>query len=234
MAPALTLRRDAYKSAKLNDRNFKKIVNQTCSQSVAQKPIKALGFAVKWFIGEVVELACDVQTEMAERWDEAREMKLRKEEDAKVQAEKERQEKDQSGSANGKATQQRSKQDDQEAPTAIDPSTPDPFSRSQTAIQSQFQSQPHSQSQIPAKRSKPVAPPGTTLAGHENPHRGGLLPEHLREALRRYRESEGNGVGFGGLSIGGLGVKGGKSWTVDGVGFGASGGAAGLGGRLFR
>ena len=42
-----------------------------------------------------------------------------------------------------------------------------------------------------------------------NPHKGGLLPDHLREALRRYKaDGEGGGVGFQGLSHPLLGLPG--------------------------
>lgn len=52
-----------------------------------------------------------------------------------------------------------------------------------------------------------------------NPHRGQLLPAHLREALRRYkRDGEGGGVGFSGLSMGNLGVRGSVTWNAGGVG----------------
>ncbi|ODM19988.1 hypothetical protein SI65_04974 [Aspergillus cristatus] len=52
-----------------------------------------------------------------------------------------------------------------------------------------------------------------------NPHRGQLLPAHLREALRRYkRDGEGGGVGFSGLSMGNLGVRGSVTWSAGGVG----------------
>lgn len=52
-----------------------------------------------------------------------------------------------------------------------------------------------------------------------NPHRGQLLPSHLREALRRYkRDAEGGGVGFSGLSMGNLGVRGAFTWNSGGVG----------------
>ncbi|MCJ1365918.1 hypothetical protein MMC16_005043 [Acarospora aff. strigata] len=64
----------------------------------------------------------------------------------------------------------------------------------------------------------------TTTTGKEPPPPppGPLLPSHLREALRRYKRSgEGGGVGFGGLSLGNLGVKGAGSARVRG-------------GRLFR
>ncbi|PYI12208.1 histone-fold-containing protein [Aspergillus sclerotiicarbonarius CBS 121057] len=52
-----------------------------------------------------------------------------------------------------------------------------------------------------------------------NPHRGQLLPAHLREALRRYkRDGEGGGVGFSGLSMGNLGVRGSVTWASGSVG----------------
>ena len=59
-----------------------------------------------------------------------------------------------------------------------------------------------------------------------NPHKGGLLPDHLREALRRYKtDGEGAGVGFGGISLPMLGTQGPGTWRVG----------AGMGGRrLFR
>lgn len=57
-----------------------------------------------------------------------------------------------------------------------------------------------------------------------NPHRGQLLPDHIREALRRYKRSgEGGGTGMSGLSQPTLGVRGAVTWH------------AGPGGRrLFR
>ena len=58
-----------------------------------------------------------------------------------------------------------------------------------------------------------------------NPHRGQLLPSHIREALRRYkRDSEGGGVGFSGMSMENLGVRGAFTWNSGSVG----------GRRLFR
>lgn len=59
-----------------------------------------------------------------------------------------------------------------------------------------------------------------------NKHKGGLLPDHLREALRRYKaDGDGGGFGFDGLSHPLLGVQGAAGWRV---GDGASGQ------RLFR
>ncbi|KAK5088182.1 hypothetical protein LTS08_004759 [Lithohypha guttulata] len=59
-----------------------------------------------------------------------------------------------------------------------------------------------------------------------NKHRGGLLPDHLREALRRYKnDGDGNGFGFGGLSHPLLGIRGSNAWRV---------GDGAIGQRLFR
>lgn len=59
-----------------------------------------------------------------------------------------------------------------------------------------------------------------------NPHKGGLLPDHLREALRRYKaDGETGGTGFDGLSHPLLGIPGNRSWTV---------GDGATGKRLFR
>ena len=52
-----------------------------------------------------------------------------------------------------------------------------------------------------------------------NPHRAQLLPSHLREAQRRYRrDCEGGGVGFAGLSLGNLGVRGSFVWNTGSIG----------------
>ncbi|KAL4886299.1 hTAFII28-like protein conserved region-domain-containing protein [Aspergillus karnatakaensis] len=66
-----------------------------------------------------------------------------------------------------------------------------------------------------------VSAPGGRATGKlpPNPHRGQLLPSHLREALRRYkRDGEGGGVGFSGLSLGNLGVRGSVTWSAGSVG----------------
>ncbi|KKK13635.1 transcription initiation factor TFIID subunit beta, partial [Aspergillus ochraceoroseus] len=64
---------------------------------------------------------------------------------------------------------------------------------------------------MPSSRAEVKLPP--------NPHRGQLLPAHLREALRRYkRDGEGGGVGFSGLSMGNLGVRGSVTWNAGSVG----------------
>lgn len=48
-----------------------------------------------------------------------------------------------------------------------------------------------------------------------NKHNGGLLPDHVREALRRYKnDGDGGGVGFDGMSHPMLGVHGASTWRL--------------------
>lgn len=77
----------------------------------------------------------------------------------------------------------------------------------------------------PSASSPALLRPRREFRPPPNPHRGQLLPSHLREALRRYkRDGEGGGVGFSGLSMDNLGVKGSVTWGSGSVG----------GRRLFR
>lgn len=57
-------------------------------------------------------------------------------------------------------------------------------------------------------------------------HKGGLLPDHIREALRRYKhDGDGGGFGFSGHSHALLATKGSNTWRI---------GDGGTGQRLFR
>lgn len=69
-----------------------------------------------------------------------------------------------------------------------------------------------------------TTPANRTFIPPVNPHRGQLLPDHIREALRRYkRDGEGGGTGMSGLSQPMMGTRGAFTWQ------------AGPGGRrLFR
>lgn len=75
----------------------------------------------------------------------------------------------------------------------------------------------------PVKREssddQPTTQPKREFKLPPNPHRGQLLPAHLREAQRRYRrDCEGGNVGFAGLSMGNLGVRGPFVWNTGSVG----------------
>ena len=138
-------RYNMYKRSTLNKSNLKRIVNQTVSQSVTAMPLIAIGAYGKFFTGEIISHARDVQQDWAKAYDKIQEIEEKKE------------------------------------------------------------------------------PQGERIP---NPHRGGLLPDHLREALRRYKgDGEGAGVGFANVSLSMMGLGGSGTWRV-GSGSGAR--------RLFR
>jgi transcription initiation factor TFIID subunit 11 len=170
-------RYEAWRRVKLNTGTLKKLVNQTVSQSVSASPLAALNHFTKYFIGEIVERARDVQVEYARAYDETREVERnwRREELRRLEE-----------------RQKNGLEDDANRLLARD--------------------------LVRLRREVDEYIP--------NPHRGGLLPDHLREALRRYRaDGEGGGVGTEGLSHGLLGVVGSSVWRAgDGT----------VGKRLFR
>src|SRR2546423_2565872 len=165
-----------YKRSALNKTQLKRIVNQTVSQSVTALPLIAIGAYSKFFVGEIVTRALDVQKEWAKAFDD----NVERERHRKL----ERQRKQGDGGAESKARELKASElENREAKT---------------------------------KKIEFVP----------NPHKGGLLPDHLREALRRYKgDGEGGGVGFGSTSLGMMGNKGAGTWRV-GNGAGAR--------RLFR
>lgn len=172
-----------YKRSTLNKTQLKRIVNQTVSQSVTALPLIAIGAYSKFFVGEIVTRAVDVQKEWAAAFDE----NTRRQHEREQECEREEKQKDEEGQA---------KSGESKAPDtkAGDPRGSD------------------------AKAKKRMFVP--------NPHKGGLLPDHLREALRRYKgDGDGGGVGFGSTSLGMMGSQGAGTWRV-GNGAGAR--------RLFR
>lgn len=207
--PDQSSRYDSFKRAKLNKPTVRKIVNQTLSQSVPPNVITTISGYTKVFIGELIEKARLVQEEWAaieeilqedDKKRQEEEEERRRTEDPKTSKDQQTDEAERNGSIKqeGNTTQA----------TAL-PSQPSQPSQTQAQASSQTQTQSQSQ------------PPQET----PNPHRSQLLPQHIREALRRYRrDGEGGGVGFSGLSLGSQGLRGSFVW---------SGRAAG-GRRLFR
>jgi transcription initiation factor TFIID subunit 11 len=166
-------RYNQWRALSLQPATVRRIVNSIVSQSVAPGPLQATRIYGKWFVGEIVERAREVQQEWAKAYDVTRQV-----EQETRQRELERLEKKQK-----------------------DGDTTDQQLRSIAKDIERLK-----------REAKEYIP---------NPHRGGLLPDHLREALRRYKaDGEGGGVGFEGLSHGLLGVGGSASWRV---GDGASG-----------
>lgn len=171
-------RYNQWRALSLNNSTVKRLVNSIVSQSVTSAPLQAIRIYGKWFVGEIVERAREVQEEWAESYETTRaEEEERREKKLESLEEKQKQ----------------SNNTDQQSRL---------IARDIERLKRQV---------------KEYIP---------NPHRGGLLPDHLREALRRYKaDGEGGGVGFQGMSHGLLGVPGPVAWRL---GEGASGR------RLFR
>jgi transcription initiation factor TFIID subunit 11 len=165
-----------YRASKINMSVLRRIVNQTVSQSVAKNPLLAVSTYTKFFAGEIIERAREVQIEWAKAYDKVRNIeKQQLEEQLK---------------------------------------TLNVESGTQGEAESRLRARKIETLTQEIKRYRP------------NPHQGGLLPDHLREALRRYKgDGEGGGVGFGSLSHGLVGVQGAGTWRV---------GQGNAGRRLFR
>ncbi|EAS31101.1 transcription initiation factor TFIID subunit beta [Coccidioides immitis RS] len=244
--PEQSERYDLFKRAKLNKPTLRKIVNQTLSQSVPPNVITTISGYTKIFIGEMVEKARTVQQQWADTTDAAAlEAYEAEEEELTIQEESQAAEQvsDPSGQEKPKPTTSLPspsivkvegpkepviKKEESQSFDGISVSTPP--NSTQTTLQSTM-----SFDMSPATTATTVttAPGETRHAGRRrpfklppNPHRGPLLPSHLREAFRRYRrDGEGGGVGFTGLSMNGLSVRGAFTWSVR----------SGSGGRrLFR
>ncbi|KAI5302536.1 hypothetical protein KEM56_000604 [Ascosphaera pollenicola] len=214
--PEQSSRYDFFKRAKLNKPMVRKIVNQTLSQSVPPNVITTISGYTKVFVGELIERARTVQEEWAEIEDRnsIEQTKRKKAEAPEKQASEDAdvnmaESGEDTAQANGKDTQETStSQPTEQVATADQPQKPDYNPASDEAADEAADEEAIPQYELPP-----------------NPHRGPLLPQHIREALRRYKnDGEGGGVGFSGLSMGALGVKGSHVWGRGGGG----------GRRLFR
>ncbi|KIW90639.1 uncharacterized protein Z519_08422 [Cladophialophora bantiana CBS 173.52] len=166
-------RYNQWRALSLNLATVRRLVNSVVSQSVTSAPLQAVRIYGKWFVGEIVERAREVQIEWAKAYEETRQ----EERDRRQKELEDREKKQKEGNI--------SDQQSRLLATEIE--------RLRREVEEY----------IP------------------NPHKGGLLPDHLREALRRYKaDGEGGGVGFEGSSHGLLGVQGPVAWRV---GDGASG-----------
>ncbi|KOC07508.1 transcription initiation factor TFIID subunit beta [Aspergillus flavus AF70] len=206
--PLQSERYDLFKRAKLRKETLRRIVNHALSQSVPASVVTTINGFTKVFAGEIIEKARTVQAEWAEAHDQAAIAAFEAEEAATM-----------ARAANASA------------PGTPGPGTPGPGG------QPQVKQEPSNPSSFPMTRTPGTPVPsgvassqqsvnGTVQPTRErvfkmppNPHRGQLLPSHLREALRRWkRDGEGGGVGFSGLSMGNLGVRGSVTWGAGSVG----------------
>ncbi|KAJ5647281.1 hypothetical protein N7490_003653 [Penicillium lividum] len=207
--PLQSERYDLFKRAKLRKESLRRIVNHALSQSVPASVVTSVNGFTKVFAGEMIEKARTVQAEWAEAHDQAARAAFDAEEAAAEQA------------AQAKAQAQAEAM--AKSTTSTPSGTPGPSSGLGNGIKTEHSPKYgynlHSNSSpVPLRPRREFRPP-------PNPHRGQLLPSHLREAQRRAkRNGEGGGVGFSGMSMDNLGVKGAFTWSSGSVG----------GRRLFR
>ncbi|KAJ5795000.1 hypothetical protein N7457_001599 [Penicillium paradoxum] len=220
--PMQSERYDLFKRAKLRKETLRRIVNHALSQSVPASVVTTVNGFTKVFAGEVIEMARTVQAQWADAHDLAAREAFEAEEAA---AEAAAQAKAAALNANSKPS----------TPTPV--GTPVPGSAS-ASFSNGIKKEPHDTSRTPTpsiplhqnSTSSPRLTPVPLRPKREfrpppNPHRGQLLPSHLREAVRRTkRNGEGGGVGYSGLSLENMGVRGSFTWN--------SGSAGGR--RLFR
>lgn len=180
-----------YKRSTLNKTQLKRIVNQTVSQSVTALPLIAIGAYSKFFVGEIVTRALDVQNE----WTAAFDANIKKERERERQRQRQRQRQRES-------EQEQKRKGDEEA-------------KEKNASETKAADAKAADAKTGVAKNDDAKVKKTELA--PNPHKGGLLPDHLREALRRYKAvGEGGGVGFGNTSLGMMGNQGAGTWRVGG------------------
>lgn len=210
-------RHGTWKRAKLKTNNVRTLVNQTLSQSVPANVITVVAAYTKMFAGLIVEGARDVQAEwlaVAEKRPDGEDNHVAK----KLRGEgSEAREKARVDGEKAKATEDEVKGEkademnvDAEVTIKNEDESPKP------------DDVPHTDDTQPDASDEVVATNGdhSTTAGNgettppvleasmgvrrqiEEVDRGPLLPDHLREALRRYKRAQyGGTVGFTGLSL---------------------------------
>ncbi|KAE8412138.1 hTAFII28-like protein conserved region-domain-containing protein [Aspergillus pseudocaelatus] len=206
--PLQSERYDLFKRAKLRKETLRRIVNHALSQSVPASVVTTINGFTKVFAGEIIEKARTVQAEWAEAHDQTAIAAFEAEEAATM-----------ARAANASAS------------GTPGPGTPGPGGlpqvKHESSISSSFPPTRASGTPVPSGvAGSQQTVNGTAQSTRErifkmppNPHRGQLLPSHLREALRRWkRDGEGGGVGFSGLSMGNLGVRGSVTWGAGSVG----------------
>ncbi|CAG7982945.1 unnamed protein product [Penicillium olsonii] len=215
--PMQSERYDLFKRAKLRKETLRRIVNHALSQSVPASVVTTVNGFTKVFAGEMIEMARTVQAQWADAHDLAARDAFEAEEAAAEAA------------AQAKAASATNSKPSTPTPAGTPGPGPgangvkaEPNDSDQTPNSSL---PPHSNSKASLNPSATPLRPKREFRPPPNPHRGQLLPAHLREAVRRTkRNGEGGGVGYSGLSLENMGVRGSYTWN--------SGTAGGR--RLFR
>ena len=195
-------RYDVWNRAKLRTGDLRRLVNQTLSQSVPANVVTVVNSYTKMFAGMLIEEAREVQAEWlameAKRADggaNAAHKRLKR-------TYEDEEEQDETPTATESNTQANGVKQQPSSPTA---NIPDSVPNSDTQMQN---SDPQSSATLQESQNAPsteeVYPGGvgglsTSISECD---RGPLLPDHLREALRRHKKArKGGTVGFTGLSL---------------------------------
>ncbi|KAF2769177.1 hypothetical protein EJ03DRAFT_327620 [Teratosphaeria nubilosa] len=207
-----------YLMSKVGNNDVRKLVNQVLGQSVPKNVVTIVQAYAKLFAGRLIEEAREVQAE----WFAVEERRADGTENPVCKKLKRSREGRGAEEANGSAEEKGEKMDGVETNARIKPEPASPSAGTSLATTLPNGTQDDAAPSSSKPSSGDVLRPGGAggLIRHlEEWDRGPLLPDHLREALRRYRKRRGGGsVGFTGLSL-----------------EGAQGTAAKMGGRrLFR
>ncbi|OKL64590.1 hypothetical protein UA08_00366 [Talaromyces atroroseus] len=238
-------RYEKWNRTRLRKETLRRIVNHALSQSVPQSVVTVVNGFTKVFIGEIIERARTVQEEWAKAYDLAARDAWEQEQaeieaaaaakahaEAQVQAKAKEEAKIKEEATRNAATPSAESIDEEKKANGLQSPAPPPnipAMLSPAGLPTDHQS-PYASTTSTGQQVNGFNPESkTTHARREfvppvNPHRGQLLPDHIREALRRYkRAGEGGGTGMSGLSQPNLGARG--AFTLH----------AGVGGRrLFR
>jgi transcription initiation factor TFIID subunit 11 len=213
-------RHGTWKRAKLKTNNVRTLVNQTLSQSVPANVITVVAAYTKMFAGLIVEGARDVQAEWAavaeKRPDgednhvakklrgegsEAREKARVDEEKTKATEAESKTEKVDKMEVDGEVTVK----NEHQSPKADDvPHTDDTQPDASDDAAAATNGDDHSMTNGNGVAKAPAILEASMGVRRqiEEVDRGPLLPDHLREALRRYKKAQyGGTVGFTGLSL---------------------------------
>lgn len=206
-------RHGTWKRAKLKTNNVKTLVNQTLSQSVPANVITVVSAYTKMFAGLIVEGARDVQGEwqaVAEKRPDGEDNSVPKRMRGEKPEDVQKNSRDIAKETNGKAVDP----DVMEIEPPIKKEDASPkASDQQESEETQTDTQNGDDANVPNghendERNGNDAAPAVQEASMgirrqlDEVDRGPLLPDHLRESLRRYKKAQyGGTVGFTGLSL---------------------------------
>ncbi|KAL9048673.1 MAG: hypothetical protein Q9162_007601 [Coniocarpon cinnabarinum] len=183
----------AWRRVKLKPSTLRRLVNQTLSQSVQPNIITAINGFTKVFISELVERARDVQAEWLIAEKTSKDSKPSESSSSRPASQRSD---GVSNGVNGAAAKQSESQPTSPAgitsPSGQGASLQNPAQDSQSLDATQDAGHQESQERSEKKGVLDV----------DEPSRGPLTPDHLREALRRYKKDrEGGSAGFQGMSM---------------------------------